>query len=71
VTSVSGGTAPYQYSIDGGVFDVNNLFASLDGGSYLITVQDANGCTVSASISVNDNGGPTAISTSILMLPVV
>jgi large repetitive protein len=66
VTSVSGGTAPYQYSIDGGVFDVNNLFASLDGGSYLITVQDANGCTVSASISVNDNGGPTAISTSIL-----
>lgn len=46
IFGVSGGTAPYQYSIDGGSsFDNELIFNNLDSGTYDIVVQDANGCT--------------------------
>ena len=44
--TASGGTAPFSYSIDGGLtFNSNNLFTGLVSGSYDIVVQDANGCS--------------------------
>lgn len=54
VTVTAGGTAPFEYSIDGGTTWVNtSTFPSLTDGTYTITVRDANGCTgtVDASIS--------------------
>ncbi|MBT8448984.1 MAG: hypothetical protein KJO69_04805, partial [Gammaproteobacteria bacterium] len=46
--NVTGGTAPYEYSIDGVNF-VSGVgaeqFSGLTDGSYTITVRDANGCT--------------------------
>ena len=40
--SVSGGVAPYQYSIDGGAnYQNSNTFFNLAAGSYTITVMDA------------------------------
>ena len=42
--SSSGGTPPYQYSIDGSPFQTNSSFTGLTAGSYLITVKDTNGC---------------------------
>ncbi|WP_075343730.1 SprB repeat-containing protein [Tenacibaculum agarivorans] len=48
VTS-TGGTAPYEYSINGGVFQTNDVFTNLVPGSYTIQVRDANGCIASSS----------------------
>ncbi|MDY0779731.1 hypothetical protein, partial [Tenacibaculum sp. IB213877] len=49
--SVSGGTAPYQYSNDGGTtftsstVNTTHVFNSLSAGSYDVVVRDANGCS--------------------------
>ena len=55
----TGGTAPYSYSIDGGVTtQVSNNFVGLTAGSYTVTVIDAGGCTVSDMVSI---AGPSAL----------
>ena len=42
--SVTGGTTPYQYSLDGGTtYQTNNNFGNLPAGLYTITVMDASG----------------------------
>lgn len=46
VTEVTGGDAPYSYSIDGVNFQTSNVFNGLTTGVYTITIQDANSCTV-------------------------
>ncbi len=45
VTGVTGGDAPYTYSIDGVNFQSGNTFTGLTAGTYTITVQDSNACT--------------------------
>ncbi len=46
--TVTGGTGPFTYSIDGGVTtSPNNVFSSLRAGTYDIIVLDANGCSAS------------------------
>ena len=45
VTGVTGGDAPYTYSIDGVTFQASNNFTGLTQGTYTITVRDANDCT--------------------------
>jgi hypothetical protein len=50
----SGGVAPHTYSLDGGLFQAANLFYNVASGSYTITAKDANGCTGSASTTVNN-----------------
>ena len=39
------GTPPYSYSINGGPFQLSNIFTGLTAGSYVITVRDNNNCT--------------------------
>nr|WKN39486.1 T9SS type A sorting domain-containing protein [Tunicatimonas sp. TK19036] len=53
IASASGGTSPYQYSIDGNNFKTETSFTALDSGNYTITVKDANECmaTVVAQIT--------------------
>jgi large repetitive protein len=48
----SGGTAPYQYSLDSGVFQASGTFYSLAAGSYTVTVQDAGLCTFNLSVTI-------------------
>ncbi|MCG2459221.1 T9SS type B sorting domain-containing protein [Flavobacteriaceae bacterium F89] len=43
--NVIGGSAPYQYSIDGVNFVGTDTFSNLTAGNYTITVRDANSCT--------------------------
>jgi len=52
--SVSGGTPNYVYSINGGSYTSNNVFAGLAAGTYTITYQDANGCDTSETITLTD-----------------
>ncbi len=41
---ITNGTAPFQYSIDGTLFQSNPLFTGVAPGNYTITVKDANRC---------------------------
>jgi gliding motility-associated-like protein len=50
--SVSGGTAPYLFSIDGVTFSSNTTFIGLTSGNYTIYIQDANGCVFTTNTIV-------------------
>ena len=52
VTSVTGGTPPYQYSANGGAYQANPLLTGLSLGNQNITVEDGNGCTLTQSTNV-------------------
>ncbi len=50
---VSGGIAPFQYSIDGGLsFGTQTQFNGLAPDTYSLVVSGANGCTVEESITI-------------------
>ncbi|WP_149244350.1 SprB repeat-containing protein [Dyadobacter sp. 32] len=46
----SGGTGPYQYSINGTLYGTSNVFAGLAAGNYKIWVKDASGCVKESAI---------------------
>jgi gliding motility-associated-like protein len=47
------GNGPFLYSLDGGqTFQNTPLFSAVDPGDYAITVEDINGCTVTAETSI-------------------
>jgi|SRR5690606_3358056 len=52
--NATGGTAPYTYSLDGGAFQPANTFYAVPTGNCSITVKDMNGCTGTASTTVNN-----------------
>jgi gliding motility-associated-like protein len=49
-----GGPAPYQFSIDSAPFGIDSVFTNLSAGSYLISVQDANGCLDTITMIVSE-----------------
>ncbi|MEQ8703548.1 MAG: zinc-dependent metalloprotease family protein [Phaeodactylibacter sp.] len=50
----SGGTPPYQYSIDGGTtLGTPMEFSDLPNGTYSILTVDANGCSTAGSVTIN------------------
>ena len=51
---VTGGSAPYQYSIDGIVFYDENNFEGLAGGEYTYFIQDVNGCVKEQDFSIEE-----------------
>ncbi len=66
VTGVSGGTAPYNYSINGGAYGLTATFTGLSAASYDIQVRDANGCESSVSnVTVGTNTPTITFSTNI------
>ncbi len=59
--SVSGGTAPYKYTLNGGNptdLPGDGIIASLQAGNYTVYVQDANGCNVTIQGNVTVAEGP-------------
>jgi len=65
ISQTDGGIAPYQYSFSGMSF--SNLMAidSLDTGSYIVAVQDANGCEYQEAFVVPQIPGPSQIITTL------
>lgn len=51
--TATGGTAPYQYSIDGGnSFQSSNVFASVTPGSYNVVTKDGGSCPISQQVNI-------------------
>lgn len=60
----SGGSGILQYSINGNIFQVGNVFSNLTPGPYTVTVRDANGCTASAVVSIGNSVAPVVTATA-------
>jgi gliding motility-associated-like protein len=61
ISQTDGGIAPYQYSFSGMSFSNNMSIDSLGAGSYIVAVQDANGCEYQESFIVPEIPGPSQI----------
>ncbi|WP_170067778.1 T9SS type A sorting domain-containing protein [Neolewinella xylanilytica] len=56
---VSGGTAPYTYAWSNGATEAN--LTNVKGGTYNVIVTDANGCTASLAITINQASTLSAV----------
>lgn len=59
--SGSGGTSPYTYSIDGGIFQSSGLFQNLGAGTHTITVRDFKLCLYDIIFTVNQPSLPLSV----------
>ena len=50
--NVTGGSAPYSYTIDNGTYQTSNLFNNVAAGVHHITIKDSKGCVVNDSINI-------------------
>lgn len=57
----SGGTSPYEYSMDGNTFQTSDSFSGLVAGNYTISTKDANSCTATEIATIAE---PNALSLS-------
>ena len=64
--TVTGGVAPYTYSVDGSPFTATTTYANLAAGNHTVEVMDVNGCLFSTSASVTTTSGPTAIAATVV-----
>jgi gliding motility-associated-like protein len=62
--NVSGGTTPYTYAWNDGSSQTTATATDLSAGTYQVTVTDANGCTTTASISIDEPENPLEISSA-------
>jgi gliding motility-associated-like protein len=60
IDSVSGGTPPFSYALNGGPPSPQLLFPTLAAGSYSLTVSDALGCSISQNFDLANLGPPIA-----------
>lgn len=61
INSVSGGTAPYEYSLNSGPFSSTSTFSNLSAQQYDLDVKDANGCIYPVSFTILVAASPTDI----------
>lgn len=54
VNSVLGGTSPFSFSLNDGTPVVGNQFSQLLAGSYLLSLEDANGCIIDTLVSIEE-----------------
>lgn len=55
----TGGTAPYEFSINGSTFEAVTEFTGLAAGTYTITIRDALGATAQTTATVTSPAGPS------------
>lgn len=61
--STTGGSGPYNYAF-GGSTNTTGSFGNLAGGSYTVSVTDANGCTATQSVTVATQTATVTLTTS-------
>ncbi|SHL15422.1 Por secretion system C-terminal sorting domain-containing protein [Chitinophaga jiangningensis] len=61
--TATGGTMPYQYSLNGVTYVNGNIFTGLGTGNYTITIRDAANCTTQVNAVMT---APTAIGYTLL-----
>ncbi len=54
IPDVTGGIAPYEYSLDGGAFSSQTTYAGLPPGDHTITVKDATGYEAVLAFSISE-----------------
>lgn len=54
LVEASGGNAPYEFSLNEGLFSSQNKFEKLRAGSYLVSVKDKNGCEGTSTVIVKE-----------------
>jgi gliding motility-associated-like protein len=64
ITGVSGGTAPYTYSLDGTSYQASPKFDNLGEGFYRVRVKDATGLTTIQGFLISDECQVTATYTT-------
>ena len=50
----SGGVGPYSYSLNSQTPITQGIFTSLSAGTYICTITDANGCTITDTFQINE-----------------
>ena len=55
IDNVSGGTPPYEYSIDNITFQSENSFSNIAAGTFEVSVKDAASCVDSESVTLGDD----------------
>jgi gliding motility-associated-like protein len=66
IGAVTGGTAPYTYSVNASAFTGTLSYSGFAAGTYTVIVKDANGCTFTTSITVTNTPGPTALAVTVV-----
>ena len=62
ISSISGGTPAYEYSINGVIFQPSaNSFDNLSSGNYTIVIRDQNGCMKDSSVILDEPIGYSTI----------
>ena len=54
VKNVVGGTPPFLYALDGGASSLTNHYPQLSPGTYTLSLEDANGCTLDSSFVIRE-----------------
>ncbi len=64
-STATGGTPPYQYSLNGTTYQVANLFSGLAAGNYTVYVKDNNGCIHTKGIQITAPNMPQTLTATI------
>jgi Secretion system C-terminal sorting domain/SprB repeat len=59
--TVTGGVAPYTYSIDGSGYTSTISYTGLTAGAHTIIVKDASGCMYTTTLTITNTAGPSAV----------
>ncbi|MGI6320757.1 MAG: PKD domain-containing protein [Bacteroidales bacterium] len=60
--NVSGGTNPISYQWNTTPAQTTNTASNLEAGTYVVTVTDGTGCTITSTYTISDLAGPTITS---------
>lgn len=60
----SSGTAPYTYALDAGTYQSSATFTNVPSGPHTITFKDANGCTGTLNVTINQGPAMTGTATT-------
>lgn len=56
--NVSGGTPPYEYSLNGTTYVDNDSFTGLSAGVYPVFIRDSNGCNFISQVDISEPNTP-------------